>query len=65
MRDKKISEAEFGRLIGRSRQRVNQLKKIGVIEVDADGGVKLFRSLENYFRYKYRGWYSGECRIFL
>ena len=64
LRDKKISEAEFGRLIGRSRQRVNQLKKLGVIEVDA-GGVKLFRSLENYFRYKYRGWYSRQWRIFL
>lgn len=50
LKDKRISQAEFGRLVGLSRQRVNQLVQCGLLEAD-DGGVKLFRSLENYWRY--------------
>lgn len=50
LRDKRISQAEFGRLVGLSRQRINRLVKCGMLEAD-EGGVKLFRSLENYFRY--------------
>lgn len=50
LRDKRISQAEFGRLVGLSRQRINRLVKCGMVETD-EGGVKLFRSLENYFRY--------------
>lgn len=50
LRDKRISQAEFGRLVGLSRQRINRLVKCGMVEAD-EGGVKLFRSLENYFRY--------------
>lgn len=62
LKDKRISQAEFGRLVGLSRQRVNQLAKLGVVELDDGGGVKLFRSLENYFRmtnnyrYRYQKW---------
>lgn len=62
LKDLRISQAEFGRLVGLSRQRVNQLAKLGVVEVDDGGGVKLFRSLENYFRmtnnyrYRYQKW---------
>ncbi|MBR4904134.1 MAG: hypothetical protein IKZ53_05645 [Selenomonadaceae bacterium] len=46
----RCSQAYFGRLVGLSRQRINQLLKLGIIEAD-EAGVKLFRSLENYFVY--------------
>lgn len=50
LRNMRISQAEFGRLVGLTRQRVNQLVQCGLLDAD-DGGVKLLRSLENYWRY--------------
>lgn len=50
LRDKRVSQAEFGRLVGLSRQRVNQLVQCGLLEADS-GGVKLFRALESFIRY--------------
>ena len=50
LKDLRVNQAEFGRLVGLSRQRINRLVKCGMLEAD-EGGVKLFRSLENYFRY--------------
>lgn len=50
LRDKRVSQAEFGRLVGLSRQRINRLVKCGMLETDS-GGVKLFRALESFIRY--------------
>ena len=60
----RCNQAYFGRLIGKSRARVNQLIKLGIVEKDACG-VKLFRSLENYFRYTHDTIYKAPLwRIF-
>lgn len=62
LKDLRVNQAEFGRLVGLSRQRVNQLAKLGVVAVDDGGEVKLFVSLENFFRYtnhyryRYKNW---------
>ena len=48
----KISGAEFGRLIGRSRQRVNQLKKAGLLIADKEG-VLLIESLRRFGFYEH------------
>lgn len=48
------SQAYFGRLIGISKMRVNQLLKEGLLLADDSGGVKIFPSLTRWLRYKYQ-----------
>ncbi len=57
-----VSQAEFGRLVGVTAMRINQLVRDGLIVVD-EQGVRLIESLRRYFEYQYtrrRGWYLSD-----
>ena len=51
IREARVSQASFGRLVGVSAMRVNQLIKLGLLAVDEDG-VKLLSSLARYYEWR-------------
>ncbi len=56
------SQAYFGRLVGISKMRVNQLLKEGLLLAD-ESGVKIFPSLERWLRYKHQKGYEPIYRF--
>lgn len=53
MKEARVPQAFFGRIIGVSKMRVTQLIKAGLVVANADG-VKLIASLKNWY------WYQGQ-----
>ena len=47
----KVSQSEFGKLVGVTRARINQLIRAGLIVGDSDG-VALMPSLERFYVYR-------------
>lgn len=47
----RVTQSEFGRLVGVTRSRVNQLVKSGLL-VDDGHGLKLVESLKDYYLYR-------------
>ena len=53
MKEARVPQAYFGRIIGVSKMRVTQLIKAGLLVANADG-VLLLESLKNWY------WYQGQ-----
>lgn len=51
MKTKRVTQAEFGRLVGISRSRINQLVKMGLL-FDDGNGLPLVESLKRYYVYR-------------
>jgi len=51
MKTLRVTQAEFGRLVGMTRARINQLVKSGLLIDDGDG-LKLVDSLKRYYSFR-------------
>ena len=58
MKSLRVTQAEFGRLVGMTRARINQLVKSGLL-VDDGGGLPLVESLKRFYSFRAMKHYVG------